>query len=155
MFESFEDNEPGGVPLDKAMEIAQKAHGRKPIYLITKDSSGTEEISNLADDLECSVIFIDAENANIQDIVTAGDKGEKTGMTPASFLPYGNSKEPMILAIQNFDRANGRTKQILIQLAFMGRIGDVYTLPENCIVIFCGDTTFDFAMQDKAIAAQA
>ena len=143
------------LTVTRAIERAMRS--KKPVILLPSPGSGRSGVGSVAEaseDLGCTMILADCEFMTPEDISLP--VGKET-LTPASFLPYGNSAEPMILMFKSIDRADPQVSNLLIKLATQRSLGS-YTLPENCVVVTSGNESFEVgeissSLQDRFILA--
>jgi hypothetical protein len=109
--------------------IERSMRTKAPILFISGKPAA--EAAQAADDLRATLISIDAEFMRPEGFGIPAIGG---GYGPPSFLPYGSSKDPMILLIYDLNRANRQVLRAAKKLASVRGLGE-YTLPENCTIV--------------------
>jgi len=135
--------------------IRKSMRSKKPVLLsVAPEDSPAAEAAQSADSLGATLICIDAPFMDPMDFGIPAIGG---GIVPPSFLPYGSSKDPIILLFDNVNRTNRQVLQSVMKLASTRRLGE-YTLPENCIVVLSTSSSDGLEVpmrSDKFITVQA
>ena len=135
--------------------IRTSMRSKKPVLLsVAPEDSATAEAAQSADSLGATLILIDTA---FMDPVDFGLPAIGGGTVPPSFLPYGSSKDPIILLFNYVNRTNRQVLQKVMELAFTRGLGE-YTLPENCIVVLSTSSSDGLEVpmrSDKFITVQA
>ena len=150
LYESFMS----GLPLEKA--IGQSMESGRPVLLsAAPDTRAVAAVAKEADNIGCPMIHVDCARLAPEDIEIPSLRDEKTVLTPAVWLPYDNSGGPIILLLDEINRAGRQVLDKLMKLAYSRSLGS-YSLPANCVVVLrihSNDSSGDFALADRSIPA--
>ena len=153
LYESFmSGSDMGSLPLEKAIQSSMGS-GRPVLLSAAPGTGATSAVVEAANNIGCSLINVDCSFLDPSEIEKPSLRDGEWGTTPAPWLPYGNSGGPIILFLDEIDRAERQILEKLTKLAYSRSLGS-YSLPKNCVVVLCiHSDDFPDSLKDRSILA--